>query len=89
MATRREVYDAIDSERTYQDEKLGNSARAHVDDNRDQGSLILLAEHYMQKLREAHAAPNSLGSTEVTSTARKIAALLVMLMERNGVTKRT
>lgn len=84
MTTRSEVYAAIDSERDYQDKMAGNSARDKVDDNRDQGSLILLAEHYMQKLREAHAGPNSLGSVEVTSVARKVAALLVMLMERNG-----
>lgn len=88
MANRKEVYIAIDTERDYQDKMQGNSARTNVDDNRDQGSLILLAEHYMQKLREAHAGPNSLGSEIVTGNARKVAALLVMLMERFGAPKR-
>lgn len=88
MSERKEVYAAIDSERDYQDRMAGNSARFNIDDNRDQGSLILLMEHYMQKLREAHAGPNSLGSYTVTDQARKVTALGVMLMERQGVQKR-
>lgn len=88
MTNRSDVYAAIDTERDYQDKMMGNAARSDVDDNRDQGSLILLAEHYMQKLREAHAGPNSLGSENVTGTARKVSALLVKLMEQYGAPKR-
>lgn len=85
---RHEVYAAIDSERAYQDKMAGNSARANVNDNRDQGSLILLMEHYLGKVREAHAGPNSLGSAAVSDQVRKVTALGVMLMERIGVNPR-
>lgn len=84
MPTRTEVYAAIDSEREYQDKMAGNSSRDKIDDNRDQGSLILLMEHYADELRKAHAGPNSLGSETVTTQARKVVALGVMLMERYG-----
>ncbi len=87
--TREAVYKAIDSEREYQDAMGGNSARSTLDDNRDQGSLVALLQHYQNKLIAAHAAPNSLGSEEVTGTARKIAALSVLLMERYGAPLRS
>lgn len=85
---RRDVYAAIDSERDFQDRMAGNSARANVEDNRDQGSLILLMEHYLNKAREAHAGPNSFNSRAVTAQVRKVTALGVMLMERIGVDQR-
>lgn len=87
-ATRQQVYIAIDTERDFQDRMAGNSARANVEDNRDQGSLILLADVYLNRLKEAHAEPNSLGSEKVSAAARKVAALLVMLMERQGAPHR-
>lgn len=89
MASRQEVYTAIDSERDYQDKMAGNSAREHIDDNRDQGSLITLMDYYLSKVKEAHAGPQSLGSPTVTSAVRKVVALGVMLMERNGAPLRT
>lgn len=88
MATRKEVYEAIDGERDYQDAMAGNSARAKIEDNRDQGSLILLMEHYLNKVRTAHAGPNSLGNPAVFTEIRKVVALGVMAMEKYGAPKR-
>ncbi len=82
--TKEAVFAAIRSERDYQDQMQGNSARSSIDENRDQGSLVALLQHYQTKLVAAHAGPNSVGSDEVTATARKIAALSVLLMERYG-----
>lgn len=86
--SRNEVYQAIDTERDYQDRMAGNSARGNIEDNRDQGSLLLLMDHYLGLAKQAHAGPNSLGSSKVSDQARKAVALGVMLMERIGVSKR-
>lgn len=82
MATRREVYTAIDSERNYQLNKWG-------DINKAPSQFFYYAEDYLTEAKHL-IARNSYESVnpEITAIARKVAALMVKLMEQHGVTNR-
>lgn len=88
MATRAEVYAAIDGERDYQDAMKGNSRREKLDDNRDLGSMILLTEAYLDKAKAAFAGPSPEGREAALHALRKTAALAVLAMEYHGAPKR-
>jgi hypothetical protein len=82
---RETAYKAIDSERNYQDNRLGNSARTKVEDNRSLGDLILLADVYVEKAKLAFAGAHPAGKTEALDQVRKVAALGVLIMEKHGI----
>ena len=80
MATRAEVYSAIDSERAYQDARWGGHRH-------EAESWVLFIEHY------AHLARVKASTTDFTDAAnltaylddlRKIATLAVAAMEQHG-----
>lgn len=88
MATRQEVYAAIDTEREYQDARRGNSARDDVEDNRDLGSLITLIDVYLDKAKVAFSGPHPRGRENTVEILRKVVGLGVLAMERYGAPKR-
>lgn len=88
MSERKEVYEAINEERNYQDNMRGNSARVKVGDNRDLGSLITLMDVYLGKTKIAFAGPHPNGKTEALDVIRKVVALGVLAMELHGVVRR-
>ena len=79
------VYDAIDGERAYQDNRAGNSAREKTDDNRSLGDLILLMDVYVGKAKTAFAGPHPAGKQEALHAVRKVSALGVLASERHGI----
>lgn len=81
---RNKVYEAIDSERDYQDARAGNSARENLDDNRDLGSMILLMDQYLVKTKAAFAGPHPQGKVDALEQLRKTVALGVLAMEYHG-----
>lgn len=88
MATRQEVYAALDTERDYQDLRQGNSARGQVSDNRELGSLILFMDTYIYKAKAAFSGPHPAGFEAALHEVRKVAALAVLAMELHGAPPR-
>ncbi len=78
---RSEVYDAIDGERTYQDERWPSSREQSV------GDEILLAEHYLELARHQWAA-EAPPEARTMHFVRKVAGILVRAMERHGAPRR-
>jgi hypothetical protein len=87
MATRKEVYDAIDTERDYQDKGLGN-AETDRPGILPVGEGILLLEEYANKARVAWSGPHPSGREEALRIIRKVAAIAVRTLEDHGVEKR-
>lgn len=86
MSTRAEVYAAIDSERTYQDEQLGNAKRHTDQPVMTPGELLLCMEKCLADAREAWYKPN--GGDACLPYVRKVAGLAVQTMERWGAIPR-
>lgn len=88
MTTRKEVYEAIDSERDYQQQRWGG------DHYRTVGEYLIYMQDYLDEAkRQATREPdNPVGwrnvSDNTKDTIRKIAALAVACMEHNGAPKR-
>lgn len=83
-AVRDAVYSAIDGERDYQDAMKGNSTRNNKDDNRDLGSLILLTDEYLGKVKSAFAGPHPIGRQQALEYLRKTVALGIVALEYYG-----
>ncbi len=84
LQTRRATFDAINSERDYQDKKYGgpNHDRSH-----SPAEWILFMEEYLAKARSI-ATSSPYGKLQVMHEIRKVAALAVAAMEANGSPKR-
>jgi len=82
-STRQDVYEAIDSERKYQDfqEELNGWKK-----KRTVGEWIVLINHYTTKLNETWTITT--GDRESLEVMRKIAGIAVHCMEENGAIKR-
>lgn len=81
MASRKEVYDAIDSERDYQERRWGTAGRSH-----EIASWITYMQDYLNEARNL-ASRNS-PETIALDTIRKVVALGVRCMEEHGAPKR-
>jgi hypothetical protein len=80
MATREEVYTAIDGERDYQDRKWGPPEVHHHSVTE---FLVYIRDYVEEAL---HAETRSVGEpAKATHNMRKIGALAVACMEQNGV----
>ncbi len=79
--TRAEVYQAINSERSYQDKKWGG---AEHDRFWNAGDWIVFMEVFLNKAKEEYASMDGNPSSEI----RKVAALAVACMEYCGVSCR-
>jgi len=84
MSTRAFVYEAIDSERNYQDARMGNAARETINTNRELGSLIVLMDVYIGKVKAGFSGPSPEGRYEALEQLRKVVALGVLAMETHG-----
>ena len=83
MPKRAEVYEAIDSEREYQDAMKGIRASTA---NRTLGDYLTLLNHYIVEANQSYV--KSRGACMAMHEVRKIAAIAVRVMEENGAPKR-
>jgi hypothetical protein len=100
MATRDEVYAAINSERDYQINTWGPKAKADGkpiftsaagnEPARDAENYILYMEHYLQEARRlaSTCAGGSDGFQSALDFVRKVAGLAVCCMEQHGAPPR-
>jgi hypothetical protein len=90
MATRKEVYEAIDSEREYQNRVWReNSGDVPGHEARTVAEELLMLEDYVSRARTAWT--NSLRNVEIhvtTDILRKCAGICVRAMENHGAPKR-
>ncbi|MFZ1005382.1 MAG: hypothetical protein WAN65_00995 [Candidatus Sulfotelmatobacter sp.] len=84
MATRAEVYGAIDSERAYQDVKWGANHTHGV------AEYVTYMHEYLAELRKqmTRNAPGTPDYVAGLDTLRKVAGLAVAAMEQNGAPRR-
>lgn len=80
---RRRVYEAIDSEREYQDQKWGNPRH---DEQESMGNFLIYIERYLNRAKAGFYDHNA--TVDVLNDVRKIAALAVAAMEQFGAPKR-
>jgi hypothetical protein len=86
MATRQEVYAAIDGERDYQDQvwqESGNNGPNKL----STGDFILLIEEYAARARKAFCS-EAYPERGAHDHIRKIAGIAVNCMEQHGVVER-
>ena len=83
MATRDEVYDAVNSERDYQD-RLGSDRTDGR--NRTVGDYITMLQHYQGALVDAWTL--NPGDEQALEVMRKIAGIAVHCMEDHGAPHR-
>lgn len=83
MATRQEVYAALDTERVYQD-KLGSDRTDGS--NHTVGDYIVMLQHYQQKLVAAWT--ENAGVERALDIVRKIGGIAVHCMEEHGAIPR-
>lgn len=88
MASREEVYAAIDSERNYQDAAKGNAAGPR--DPHSLGSIIVFMETYLGKVKSAYSGPwpDGVPPEQALQELRKVVALGVYGMELHGAPQR-
>jgi hypothetical protein len=77
-ATRNEVYNAIDGERAYQEQRWKRPEHNHTNTE-----YLVYIQHYVNKAFAAVSTQDGDGAT--LPALRKIAALAVAAMEENGV----
>jgi hypothetical protein len=86
-ATRTDVYDALDTERDYQQKKFGGDAPRSVGD-----FLVYMQDYLTEAVRQATRDPSSQESNTVSyatlETVRKITAIGVACMEQHGAPQR-
>lgn len=83
MATRQEVYAAIDSERDYQDSLPPTRTEGH---NHSVGAYITMLRHYVTKMDEAWTM--NPGDDQALDVMRKVAGIAVHCMEDHGAPHR-
>lgn len=81
-ATRAKVYNAIDSERDYQDAGRGNAKRHQDMPQMTPGEFILCMEECLKQAREVWYRPD--GGQACLDSVRKVTALGVQCMEVHG-----
>jgi hypothetical protein len=85
--SRKDVFDAIEEERAYQEKwDAARDDTSQLDADKPVEAWLLWMEHYMQLAREA--ASTKLDKTAALHHVRKITALGVACMEYNGAPRR-
>lgn len=80
---RRNVIEAINTERDYQDSLPGNLTDRYL---HSVGESILLLEEYVQRAKQEWV--NNAGDWDALDEIRKIAAIAVRCMEQHGAPRR-
>jgi len=84
MTTRREVYEAIDTERAYQDQRW-NAETTASEGRHEPEAFLLYVEHYVGLARAALSSSSvQVAYPQAQEIFRKIAALCVAEMEQHG-----
>ncbi len=89
MATRQEVYEAIDTERDYQDRVIAKDPSRHdaaVDANHSVGAYLTMLDTYLRRAQDAWT--DNAGHDKALEVVRKIAGIAVHCMEDHGAPKR-
>jgi len=84
IRSRRDVYKAIDSERTYQEERWGDRFHSVTE-------YILYMEHHLELARQLASTQDQgvpVHHNDTLDCIRKVAALGVVCMEENGAPHR-
>lgn len=90
MATRSDVYRAIDSERAYQDRVWAENAGLTAQPVRTVAEELLILEDYVLRARKAWTdAPRQTEVVVTTDILRKCAGICVRAMENHGAPSRT
>lgn len=79
-ASRQKVFNAIDSERKYQEEKWNNLNKTISNPS----SFILWMEHYLDNAKRLASTSDELNNLNIMAEIRKVTALGVAAMECNG-----
>jgi hypothetical protein len=87
MATREQVFAAINTERAYQEAQIGNSKRHEGQPPMTPGEYILCMEKCLADARVTWYAPD--GGAACLDHVRKVAALAVSCMELHGAPERS
>jgi len=87
-STRKEVYNAIDGERDYQDDLAGVKKWEEEDrvPAKSVGDFLVLLNTYVQRANVAYT--DNVGDHEPRKVIRKIAGIAVHCLEQNGVIER-
>lgn len=78
--SRQKVFNAIDSERKYQEEKWNNLNKTISNPS----SFILWMEHYLDNAKRLASTSDELNNLNIMAEIRKVTALGVAAMECNG-----
>ncbi len=84
IRSRRDVYKALNSERTYQDERWGDRTHTVTE-------YILYMEHYLEEARKRASTKDQnvpINHKDTLDFIRKVTALGVVCMEENGAPHR-
>jgi len=87
MTTRHEVYQAIDTERDYQDARWPQDNTPGVPNPLTIGEFVLLLSEYVD-LAKSEWAQEKKPELKTVKIVRKIAAIAVNCMEQHGAPKR-
>lgn len=87
MSRRKEVYEAIDGERAYQQQRWAHSA-CHGTDHSPIEFLVYMRSYVNEALEYVSRNPEPEASERAMHNVRKIAALAVACMEIHGAPRR-
>lgn len=82
MATRQEVYEALDTERTYQGKRWGDANHSITE------FLVYMQDYVAEALHKCSRLPDEEANPQALDSIRKVAALGVAAMEQHGAPKR-
>jgi len=88
MTRREEVYQAIDSERAYQDTRWYKDTTASGGTHTVTEWLVFVQDYLTEAVHQSSRQPEPKASEDVLHTLRKIAAMCVACMEQNGAPPR-
>ena len=87
MTNRADVYDAINSERDYQDALWGDSMRAGKHTTTE--FLVYIRDYTEEALHRVSRLPDEVNHLDTLDSLRKIATLAVAAMEQHGALPRS
>lgn len=88
MPTRKEVYDAIDSEREYQDFRWNENTTTSSGLHSPAEWLVYIQDYLREAFTQASRSADPESRDMVMNTIRKITAMGVACMEQNGAPRR-
>ena len=87
VATREEVYDAVDSERSYQ-QTMWDGYNGEPDNPLEVGEFLTLLEEYVAQARATWCKERTKEAPDSLNAVRKVAGIAVNCMEQHGAPHR-